>query len=41
MTNDELLEVIERAAAKGAQELDLSNQDLEGLPPEIAKLTHI
>jgi internalin A len=41
MTQDELLQIIEQAAANGATELDLSGSDLTELPPEIGQLTQL
>jgi len=41
MTNDELLEVIAKAARDGVTKLDLSRKRLTALPPEIAKLTNL
>ena len=41
MTEEELLQVIEQAAAEGATELDLSGNELTVLPPEIGKLTQL
>jgi internalin A len=41
MTQDELLALIERAAAENWTELDLSGQGLTELPPEIGKLTQL
>jgi internalin A len=41
MTQDELLALIERAAAENWTELDLSGQGLTALPPEIGKLTQL
>ena len=41
MTEDELLQVIERAAKEDLQSLDLSNNQLSSLPPEIGKLTSL
>jgi internalin A len=41
MTQDELLQIIEQAAADGATELDLSGSDLTELPPEIGQLTQL
>ncbi|MGG6266428.1 leucine-rich repeat domain-containing protein [Leptolyngbya sp. AN03gr2] len=39
MTHDELLKLIDQAAAEGWEELDLSGKGLESLPLEIGKLT--
>jgi internalin A len=41
MTNDELLEIIDRAARDGVTELNLSKQGLTTLPPEISQLTNL
>ena len=41
MTEDELLQVIERAAKEDLQSLDLSNNQLSSLPQEIGKLTSL
>ncbi|BBD58750.1 small GTP-binding protein domain-containing protein [Nostoc sp. HK-01] len=41
MTQDELLALIEQAAAEGWRELDLSGQDLAELPVEIGKLQQL
>jgi internalin A len=41
MTQDELLALIDRAAAENWTELDLSGQGLTELPPEIGKLTQL
>jgi internalin A len=41
MTHDELLQIIEKAAADGATELDLSGNDLTELPPEIGQLQNL
>jgi len=41
MTEEELLRVIEQAAAEGWTELDLSGNELTVLPPEIGKLTRL
>ncbi|MGM3309177.1 leucine-rich repeat domain-containing protein [Anabaena sp. WFMT] len=41
MTQDELLVLIDRAAAEGWQELDLSGQELTELPGEIGKLQQL
>ena len=41
MTQQELLQTIEQAAAEGWEELDLSDQQLTELPPEIGKLTQL
>jgi len=41
MTNDELLEVIAKAARSGVSELYLSWKELTAVPPEIAKLTNL
>jgi internalin A len=41
MTEDELMQVIERAAKKDLQSLNLSNNQLSSLPPEIRKLEQL
>ncbi len=41
MTQDELLQLIDRAAAEKWTELDLSSQELTKFPPEIGKLTSL
>ena len=41
MTQDELLKLIDRAAREGWTELDLRNQGLTELPPEIGQLTNL
>ncbi len=41
MTEEELLQVIERAATEGATELDLSSNVLTALPAEIVQLTNL
>jgi internalin A len=41
MNRDELLELIDRAAREEWTELDLRNQGLTELPPEIGRLTHL
>jgi hypothetical protein len=41
MTRDELLELIDQAAAEGWTELDLAGQKLTELPPEIGQLTQL
>jgi internalin A len=41
MTQDELLALIDRAAAEGWQELDLSGKNLTEIPEAIAKLTNL
>ncbi|MEO1375700.1 MAG: COR domain-containing protein, partial [Cyanobacteria bacterium J06635_10] len=41
MTEEELLEVIEKAATEGLTELDLSGMKLTALPAEIGKLTQL
>jgi internalin A len=41
MTQDELLALIDQAAAEDWKELDLSGQGLTELPPEIGKLTQL
>ncbi|WP_251958782.1 leucine-rich repeat domain-containing protein [Nostoc commune] len=41
MTNEELLQVIEQAASEKATELDLSNNQLSSLPPEISQLSSL
>ncbi|MGC9393471.1 MAG: hypothetical protein ACP5J4_01300 [Anaerolineae bacterium] len=38
MTQDELLKLIDRAVADGLNELDLRDQGLTELPPEIGRL---
>jgi hypothetical protein len=40
MTNEELLQVIAKAAKDKATELSLSGQGLETLPPEIGQLIY-
>ena len=41
MTQDELLQLIDQAAAEGWTELDLAGKGLTELPPEIGKLTQL
>ena len=41
LSNDELLNIIEQAAKDGTTSLDLSNQGITELPPEIGRLTHL
>ncbi|MEG5063288.1 hypothetical protein QUB33_06650 [Microcoleus sp. B3-A4] len=41
MTRDEAARRIDQAAEKKLTELDLSGLELEELPPEIAKCTHL
>ncbi|MBN1815588.1 MAG: leucine-rich repeat domain-containing protein [Anaerolineae bacterium] len=41
MERDELLKLIDRAAREGWTELDLGDQDLTELPPEIGQLTQL
>ena len=41
MTQDELIKLIDEAAADGRTTLDLSGQGLSELPPEIGKLTNL
>lgn len=41
MTNEELLHVIQKAAAGKAAELDLSGKGLSALPPELFQLTDL
>ena len=41
MTQDELLALIDQAAAEGWKELDLSGQGLTELPPELGQLTQL
>ena len=41
MTDEELLQVIEKAATEGTTELDLSGRGLTALPAEIRKLTQL
>ncbi len=41
MTNEELLQIIEQAAKEKATELNLSNNQLSSLPPEISQLSSL
>lgn len=41
MTQDELLRLIDEAAADGRPTLDLAGENLSELPPEIGKLTNL
>ncbi|MCP4135766.1 MAG: hypothetical protein GY754_32660 [bacterium] len=41
MENKQLLKLIERTAKEKTTELDLSNNQLSSLPPEIGKLTSL
>jgi GTPase SAR1 family protein len=41
VTNEELLQVIEQAAKEKVTELDLSNNQLSSLPPEISQLSNL
>ncbi|MGF2034754.1 MAG: COR domain-containing protein [Nostoc sp. CmiVER01] len=41
MTNEELLQIIEKAARGKATELSLSNNQLSSLPPEISQLSNL
>ncbi|MGJ3244491.1 MAG: COR domain-containing protein [Elainellaceae cyanobacterium] len=41
MTHDELLQLIDRAAAEGWKELNLSGKNLQELPPEIGNLANL
>ncbi|MEH2125888.1 COR domain-containing protein [Nostoc sp.] len=41
MTNEELLQIIEKAAHEKATELDLRNNQLSSLPPEISQLSSL
>jgi internalin A len=41
MSPDELLQLIDQAAAEGWTELDLAGQGLTELPPEIGKLNQL
>ncbi|XZN91424.1 MAG: COR domain-containing protein [Microcoleus sp.] len=41
MTKEELLQLIDKAAAEGQTELDLAGLELEELPPEIGKCTQL
>ncbi|RZM82905.1 COR domain-containing protein [Leptolyngbya iicbica] len=41
MTQDELLQIIEKAAAEGATKLDLRENQLSSLPPELGQLQNL
>ncbi|NDJ26227.1 leucine-rich repeat domain-containing protein, partial [Nostoc sp. B(2019)] len=41
MTNEELLQIIEKAAKEKATILPLSNNQLSSLPPEISQLSNL
>jgi internalin A len=41
VTEDALLQLIERAAKEDRQSLDIRNNGLRSLPPEIGKLTNL
>ncbi|MCC5602200.1 leucine-rich repeat domain-containing protein [Nostoc favosum] len=41
MTNEELLQIIEKAAREKATELDLDNNQLSNLPPEFSQLSNL
>ncbi|MFN6537495.1 MAG: hypothetical protein RM021_014130 [Nostoc sp. EkiNYC01] len=41
MTQDELLVLIEQAAAEGRKTLDLSGKELTKIPEALAKLTNL
>ena len=41
MNDEELLQVIEKAASERVTELDLSGNELTALPPAISKLTQL
>ncbi|MHC5831045.1 MAG: leucine-rich repeat domain-containing protein, partial [Nostoc sp.] len=41
MTNEELLQIIEKAAREKETVLDLSNNQLSSLPPEIRQLSNL
>jgi internalin A len=41
MTQDDLLRLIDQAAAEGWKTLQLFGRELDGLPPEIGKLQNL
>ncbi|WP_375512957.1 hypothetical protein [uncultured Nostoc sp.] len=41
MTNEELLQIIEKAAREKVTHLDLSGKKLSSLPPEISQLSNL
>ncbi|WP_298911120.1 leucine-rich repeat domain-containing protein [uncultured Nostoc sp.] len=41
MTNEELLQIIEKAAKKKTTKLSLNNNQLSSLPPEISQLSNL
>ncbi|MEH2274192.1 MAG: leucine-rich repeat domain-containing protein, partial [Nostoc sp.] len=41
MTNKELLQILEKAANEKTTELNLSNNQLSSLPPEISQLSSL
>ena len=41
MTNEELLQIIEKAAREKATHLSLNNNQLSSLPPEISQLSNL
>ena len=41
MTEQEVLKIIKKAKREGWTELDLSDEDLTSLPPEIGQLTSL